>query len=338
MPQGIALPSASVGKSCTRTGGGVPFGCHSRPAFLKFPTSSFFFVSTEITGCPRGQKLVRGRVDVLELRVPIGVNGAFLSFAHRLQPVTQLAKKPTHRGRTHAPALLRQRRRELRATLARPAQRRCRVPPCHRVHERLERGENAGLILLNPGSPRPRRPNAARRRFAADNLPASLADRLARQTGGRRHQRVAAIADGHGLRRRPPSATALVQHGCHRDVFRNDGGLQLHVPLHAASMSEKPRDSNLILVTVLSTPQAQGVDRLATYDDTKFWPYTWQPTMHHEIHREFHSTPEGGHVSKEIAEPATYDFSCKDLKAFKMKVTVTNKAGRVLSGEWSKER
>lgn len=26
--------------------------CHSRPPFLKFPTSSFFSVSTEITGTP----------------------------------------------------------------------------------------------------------------------------------------------------------------------------------------------------------------------------------------------------------------------------------------------
>ena len=51
-PYGIAFPSASLGKSCTRTAGGVAFGCHSRPAFAKFPTSSFFLVSTEITGCP----------------------------------------------------------------------------------------------------------------------------------------------------------------------------------------------------------------------------------------------------------------------------------------------
>src|SRR6476660_844602 len=38
-------------KSCTRTSSGAPFGRHARPAFLKSPTSSFFFVSTEITGC-----------------------------------------------------------------------------------------------------------------------------------------------------------------------------------------------------------------------------------------------------------------------------------------------
>ena len=37
-------------KSCTRTSSGSPCGRHSRPGFLKSPTSSFFFVSTEITG------------------------------------------------------------------------------------------------------------------------------------------------------------------------------------------------------------------------------------------------------------------------------------------------
>ena len=92
------------------------------------------------------------------------------------------------------------------------------------------------------------------------NLPASLADRLARQTGPTsqpqpspgRHQRVTAIGDGPGLRRCPPPTTALVEHGCHRDVFRNDGGLQLLFPLHAANMSEKSTDSNIIAVTVLT--------------------------------------------------------------------------------------
>src|SRR5260370_13326532 len=39
-------------KSCTRTAVGWPVGRHVRPAFLKSPTNSFFFVSTEITGWP----------------------------------------------------------------------------------------------------------------------------------------------------------------------------------------------------------------------------------------------------------------------------------------------
>ena len=37
-------------KSCTFTCSGCPAGWYSRPPFLKSPTFSFFFVSTEITG------------------------------------------------------------------------------------------------------------------------------------------------------------------------------------------------------------------------------------------------------------------------------------------------
>src|SRR6185312_12452117 len=51
-PYGIALPRASEGKSWTSTFSGWPLGCHSRPPFLKLPTNSFFFVSTEIVGTP----------------------------------------------------------------------------------------------------------------------------------------------------------------------------------------------------------------------------------------------------------------------------------------------
>src|SRR3990172_8195715 len=49
----MALPRDASWKSCTRTVSGWPLGRQVRPAFLKSPTSSFFFVSTEIAGCPR---------------------------------------------------------------------------------------------------------------------------------------------------------------------------------------------------------------------------------------------------------------------------------------------
>src|SRR5690606_4071966 len=49
--------TASLGKSWTSTSSGSPCGCHSRPPFLKLPTNSFFFVSTEITGTPRLMQL-----------------------------------------------------------------------------------------------------------------------------------------------------------------------------------------------------------------------------------------------------------------------------------------
>ena len=56
----MAFPQASVGKSWTSTASGWPVGCHSRPAFLNWPTNSFFFVSTEITGCLRRRNRTAG--------------------------------------------------------------------------------------------------------------------------------------------------------------------------------------------------------------------------------------------------------------------------------------
>src|SRR5271167_3814466 len=52
MPCGTTLPSSSILKSCTFTPNGSPLGRQSEPPFLKLPISSFFFVSTEMTGWP----------------------------------------------------------------------------------------------------------------------------------------------------------------------------------------------------------------------------------------------------------------------------------------------
>ena len=115
--------------------------------------------------------------------------------------------------------------RQLRATLARPAQRRGRVAARERIHQRFERGLDAGLILLDAGPTAPRASDAVRRRFVAGNLPASLANRLPSQTRGRRNHRVAAVADGTRLGRRPPAPTALVQHRRDHGILRQPGSL-----------------------------------------------------------------------------------------------------------------
>src|SRR5674476_1163924 len=51
-PYGLALPRVGSMKSWTLTCSGSPAGCHSLPPFLYGPTSSFFLVSTLITGSP----------------------------------------------------------------------------------------------------------------------------------------------------------------------------------------------------------------------------------------------------------------------------------------------
>ena len=49
---GNGLPLGPAGKSWSRTRGASPARAHSRPPLAKFPTSSFFLVSTLTTGCP----------------------------------------------------------------------------------------------------------------------------------------------------------------------------------------------------------------------------------------------------------------------------------------------
>ena len=51
-PIGRDLPNPLISKSWTWTGSGSSLRRSSRPPFLKSPTSSFFFVSTEIAGSP----------------------------------------------------------------------------------------------------------------------------------------------------------------------------------------------------------------------------------------------------------------------------------------------
>ena len=60
-----------------------------RPAFLKSPTSSFFFVSTEIVGCCCRCAARTAPRDVPKLRVPVDVLAAFARLHVALQAVAQ---------------------------------------------------------------------------------------------------------------------------------------------------------------------------------------------------------------------------------------------------------
>ena len=116
--------------------------------------------------------------------------------------------------------------------------------------QRFERGLDAGL-LLDAGPSASRTSDAVRRHLIAGNLPASLANRLPSQTGSGRKHRVAAVADGERLGRRPPAATALVQQGPDRRILRNKGRFQLDVSLYASSMTRRPAGDKRVLVSVL---------------------------------------------------------------------------------------
>ena len=125
--KGIALPSCLSLKSCTRTRSGWPFRCHSRPAFLKSPTSSFFLVSTLITGQPAATAAVAGGGGAANWRHGPGER-PFLGLHVGLQRVAQQPHERRDRREVHLEAHLAQRAGDLPHTLRRPAQQRLRVP------------------------------------------------------------------------------------------------------------------------------------------------------------------------------------------------------------------
>ena len=64
------------------------------PAVLEVPDQLLLLRVDRDHRLAGGQMLVRGLVDVLELRVTVRMRGAFLPFARRLQPVAQAVQQP----------------------------------------------------------------------------------------------------------------------------------------------------------------------------------------------------------------------------------------------------
>ena len=60
------------------------------PAILEVPYQLLLLRVDRDHRLPLGEKRVRGRIDVLELRVTVRVAGPLLTFTGRLQPVPQL--------------------------------------------------------------------------------------------------------------------------------------------------------------------------------------------------------------------------------------------------------
>jgi hypothetical protein len=86
-------------------------------------------------------------VDVLELRVAIGVPASLSSLARPLQAVAHLVKQVADLLRTDRMALRVQLGGKLAQALARPAQRRLGVAARHRLDERFEIGHERRIFL-----------------------------------------------------------------------------------------------------------------------------------------------------------------------------------------------
>lgn len=142
-------------------------------------------------------------------------------------------------ARTHAPAVCRQRRGQLRAALACPAQRRGRIAPRERVYQALQRGGQARLVLLQIRSAGPGPANApGRRAITLGQLAPTLPDRLGRQPSRSRDQCVAAVPDGNRLRRRPQATGALIEDRRHHHGLGDDRGFEILVASHTRVRSQ----------------------------------------------------------------------------------------------------
>ena len=144
-----------------------------------------------------------GRVDMLELRVAIRMRRALVGFAQRLEPVAEGMQQMANRRRTHAPSVGRQRRGQLRATLAGPPQRRHGIPSRQGLDQQIEGLGQARLGLLDVRTPGPWTTDAPGGVNTVRQLPTPVPNRFARQPGGCRHQRVPPIPDRGRFGRRP---------------------------------------------------------------------------------------------------------------------------------------
>ena len=111
-------------------------GDHSRPAFLKSPTSSFFLVSTELTGSPAANAAVTLSLIMDELRIAVRMTVALAGLAVGLQAELLLMQQFANHGTADPMALCHQGQRQLRQNLAGLAQRRHRIAALARVHQR----------------------------------------------------------------------------------------------------------------------------------------------------------------------------------------------------------
>jgi len=103
------------------------------------------------------------RVDVLELRIPVGMAGAFPGLAVGLQAEAELRQQPAHQLVADPESLLVQGLRQMTLALAHPQQRGLGIAPDRRDHQLLQRRHQARLRLGRRLASRSRPPDTPRR-------------------------------------------------------------------------------------------------------------------------------------------------------------------------------
>src|SRR5579872_3588381 len=222
----MALPSSLSMKSWTRTSSGSPWGCHSWPPFLKSPTSSFFLVSTEITGWPRRWNTRTSPLMCSNwaLRSGCDAPSRVLRLPCKLYPAAR-SRRRTVLSLTGCPWPVNSRAKA--RVLLQVQQRGIRIAPGHGVYQPLQ-GRNQFRVLRGLALPPTPRLAQARRdrqvglRGLGRQLGLPTADGRGRQAGGVSHSLNTAPAIGRGLRRGPLASHPLVHDGLQRTILRLD--------------------------------------------------------------------------------------------------------------------
>jgi hypothetical protein len=155
------------------------------------------------------------RIDVLELRVAIGMAGALAGLPVGLAAVFQLAQQHAHQLLARREALLAQRLGNVALAAADPAQRRFRIAADRMLDQRFERRQQAGLSLDRTFAPPAGTPHPAADLVATRlQLGNAAIDRAPRNAGRSRNRCHTAHTNGHRLRRgkQPPAPLVEERH------------------------------------------------------------------------------------------------------------------------------
>jgi hypothetical protein len=158
-----------------------------------------------------GQRPADLIIDVLELRIAVGMIRAFLSLPVALEAVVHRTQELRDLLMTDRMVLAGEFRRERPRALARPAQGRLRVASRQRLHQGLQRSRQLGVAhqerVASPAGP----PDPSSRDRVLPQFTDPLGDSAPGQSTDAADPRDAAIALVHRLVRRHHSPAALIQ-------------------------------------------------------------------------------------------------------------------------------
>jgi len=92
-------------------------------------------------------------VDMLKLRIAVGMGTAFLRFPVGLEAIMQVLEQPSDGVVAHLVALWREGRGEMTGACAGPKQRRLRIPTRRRLQQGLQSLEKARVTLRHSSPP-----------------------------------------------------------------------------------------------------------------------------------------------------------------------------------------